>query len=454
MIYRKMPVQRSRAPFVIGAVCILLMLAGGAIYLNAHVLFGSNREVEFGGSDILPKPEQMNVLLLGNDARRGESSARTDSIMLACVDPKLKQIALLSIPRDTYVSIPGYGKDKINHAAVYGGPELTAKAVSQLLGVTVSNYVMVDYEGFVNVVDILGGLDYDVETNMFHADPENGYAYQIDLKKGLQHMDGDKSLQYVRYRSYATGDIERSEHQQRFFVALAKELLQPSSILKLPNLVPEISRNLKTNLSTSDLLKLASSARYFEEGSFIAQTLPGWNMDVGGSSCWGVDTDNAKMVLAKLMNGETVSTVILSGSSPSSSSQSQNTVAAGNDNTPVQQSTTETTQGNQQPANQQSANQQPSSSLGQGIARPTNTANNPTTDEQSTTPNTSTPAQETPASGEGNQSGTTTETPTPPVTEPEPTPVTTPEPEPTPTPEPDTDTPDITPGIPGARTKT
>jgi LCP family protein required for cell wall assembly len=157
------------------------------------------------------------------------------------VDTKTKQMSLLSIPRDTRVNIPKYGWDKINAADALGGPELSMKVVSNLLDIPEKYYVQANFNGFKDIVDALGGVTLDVEQNMYHEDETDGGAYEINLKKGVQRLDGDKALQYVRYRDYAMGDIDRTKYQQKFLVALAKEMLQPSTILKLPALVPEIS---------------------------------------------------------------------------------------------------------------------------------------------------------------------------------------------------------------------
>ena len=463
---RRKPAKKSKVPFIIGAL-VALLLIGGVVYWQAPLIFGNNENAGLiSNISILPKPERMNVLLLGNDARRGETSARTDSIMLVSIDSKQKRVAMLSIPRDSYVSIPGHGKDKINHAAVYGGPELTAKTVSQLLGITVNNYIMVDYEGFKNIVDILGGVDYDVEANMYHWDPENGSAYQIDLKKGPQHLDGAKALQYVRFRGYASGDIARSEHQQAFFMALADKWLQPSTVLKLPSLAPELSRCVKTNLSAGDLLKLASTARFFDSGDIVAQTLPGWNTEINGISYWGIDTDNAKVVLAKLLSGETVSTVVLSNPSPVISSGSQ--PANNNDETSTDEADEDDADKSADKANDGTP------ALNQGIAKPPgasgsgdndNSAGNSTGNDNgsdakpadpSGTPGTSgTPETVTPGntddsqtgagSAEGASGGNAGEAESgngegQPIVTPPPT-----------TPETPTERPDATPGIPGIR---
>lgn len=255
--------------------------------------------------------QRLNVLLLGIDARSGETMARTDTIILASVDPKSKQMSLLSIPRDTRVNIPKHGWDKINSASVYGGIDTTMKVVSDLLGIPVKYYVRADFSGFKNIVDELGGVTLDVEQDMYHYDPDDGGAYTIDLQKGVQRLDGDKALQYVRYREYAMGDIDRTAHQQKFLVALAKEMLQPSTILKLPTLVPEVNKFVKTNLSVSDMMTMAQAGKKLENGNIVAQTLPGRPINIDGGSYWGVDPDEAKQMVANLFNGETVTNVVL-----------------------------------------------------------------------------------------------------------------------------------------------
>lgn len=315
---------KKKTPIIICSVVLAALLLGGVAFAKIRDLNMSPFDLVNPIVETVAPTDRLNVLLLGIDARGGETMARADSMILASVDQKSKQLALLSIPRDTRVLIPGYGTDKINAATSYGGPELAAKTVSQLLGITVKNYVLVDFNAFKSVVDILGGITYDVEENMYHWDNEDNYAYQIDLEKGLQLLNGDKALQYVRYRDYPMGDIDRTGHQQKFLMALAKELLQPSTITKLPELIPEVNRYVKTNLSLKDMYKLASVAKSLDESNFVAQTLPGRPVDINGSYWW-VEPTEAKQVVAKLFAGETTTSVVLNtpvsgidyGSSPS-----------------------------------------------------------------------------------------------------------------------------------------
>ncbi len=252
------------------------------------------------------------VLLLGTDARAsdGGKMTRADTIMLACLNTEKQQLALYSIPRDTYVYIPGYGYDKINAATVYGGTRLCMEVVSNLVGVEVEDYVLIDYGGFEAAVDALGGVTLDVEEDMYHYDPEENGIYTINLKAGLQHLDGNKALQYVRYRTYELGDIARTSTQQRFLVALSDQLFSSGTILKLPDLVSSLSTNFKTSLSFKEMYQLASTGASMENLNIATQTLPGTFMDLDGISYWKADRSVACQALIDIFEEGKTSEII------------------------------------------------------------------------------------------------------------------------------------------------
>ncbi len=303
--------MKRKTPFVIFCILMLSMIAGGCV-LAKNIFFPDGLDIiESDPVGLVGEGRRLNVLLMGIDARKGENMGRSDTMILASIDPKSKQVALLSIPRDTRVNIPGHGWDKINSAVVYGGPELSAKVVSNLLGIQVKDYLLADFNGFKDVVDVLGGVTMNVEQNMYHWDDSDGGIYQINLKKGLQRLDGDKALQYVRFRDYAMGDVDRTKYQQKFLVALAKEILQTGTIPKLPKLVPEINKCVKTNMGLGDMIKMASAAKNLENSNIVTQTLPGRPLDIGGSY-WGVDPKEARQVVARLFKGEVTADVVLS----------------------------------------------------------------------------------------------------------------------------------------------
>jgi len=286
---------KRKWPLIIFSVFLITLLASGYVLgreLWQMALLSGNPgddETEF------VQLEGFNVLLLGVDERDGEAGARTDTIILMNVDNKHNRVAMLSIPRDTRVNIPGRGTDKINNACVFGGPELTAKTVSELVGIPVKNYVVANFEGFEGVVDSLGGVTMDVERNMYHYDdiyPE----HTIDLKKGVQLLDGYKALQYVRFRGDALGDISRTERQLKFLTVLGDEAMQPSTVTKLHKLVPSIYRCVDTNLPLNQMAKLALAARNLGSLEIVTQTLPGRFLDAEAGSYWQVDPAQVRQV--------------------------------------------------------------------------------------------------------------------------------------------------------------
>lgn len=127
-----------------------------------------------------------NIVVLGTDTRKGDTG-RSDTLFVVMMDPDNKGAALLSVPRDTRVKIQGHGWDKINAAYAYGGHELTQRTVRDLLGLRIDHYVVIDFQGFKDLVDVIGGIDINVEKRMYYYDPYDNF--KIDLQPGLQHMD-------------------------------------------------------------------------------------------------------------------------------------------------------------------------------------------------------------------------------------------------------------------------
>jgi len=251
------------------------------------------------GSDVVKG--RMNLLVLGVDSREGEKMARSDTILFVSADPEKQRVALLSIPRDTRVDIPGHGTDKINAATALGGPELAERTVTELIGQPIDYYMVTDFQGFERIVDILGGVTIDVEQDMRHRESD---GYSINLQKGVQRLDGKKALMYVRYRDYPMGDITRTEKQQKFLKALAQEMMQTKTIAKLPKLVPELRKCIQTNMSVREMARWAGVARQMEGLEMVSATLPGYPANIKGGSYWYVDPALAKDVAARLINGE------------------------------------------------------------------------------------------------------------------------------------------------------
>lgn len=301
-------------PFILFCSFLVLVLGVGYVLAN-QFLFDGKGPLSMGAKesdeDNLFK-DRMNFLLMGIDAREGETNTRTDTIMLVSVDKKKNRIAMISLPRDTRVNIPGHGFDKINSANVYGGPQLVMETVSDLTGVKIDHYLMTNVRGFRDIVDALGGVTIDVEKRMYHYDPyDEPDLRKIDLHPGVQRMDGNKALQYVRFRSDALGDVTRTERQQKFLKALAKEMMQPSTITKLPKLVPTINKYLETNLGLTQMITLAKAAQNLGNVEIVTQTMPGKFLNMNGASYWSVDPQQARLVAESLIRDGKVYDVVL-----------------------------------------------------------------------------------------------------------------------------------------------
>ncbi|WP_239616436.1 LCP family protein [Cohnella mopanensis] len=203
--------------------------------------------------------ERINILLLGGDSRGVKSSSkpRSDTMMIASIDPVDKSTHLFSLLRDTYVEIPHHGSNRLNAAITMGGPLLSMETVHNLIDLPIHYYVYTDFEGFISLIDELGGIDFEVDKDMKRVDKQDDPRYNIKLEKGMQHLDGLTALQYVRYRSDAMSDFARSDRQRRFLSAIATKLQSTTSLLRLPQLLGGVAPYIETNIPPGDMIKLA-----------------------------------------------------------------------------------------------------------------------------------------------------------------------------------------------------
>jgi LCP family protein required for cell wall assembly len=196
--------------------------------------------------------EPENILILGSDKRASlaEDPGRSDTTILLRLDPDRNAIAVMSIPRDLEVEIPGYGTEKFNAAYTYGGPKLTLQVVKELTGLPINHVVNVDFLGFVRAVDAIGCVYTDVDRRYYHSNvgvsPSEQYA-EINVQPGYQLLCGKKALQYVRYRHTDT-DIVRSARQQDFISAARQRVPIGDLVLGRSDLI-----DIFTQYTTSDI---------------------------------------------------------------------------------------------------------------------------------------------------------------------------------------------------------
>jgi LCP family protein required for cell wall assembly len=200
------------------------------------------------------------ILIAGSDRRHGDKKLglkpRSDTIMLVRVDPG-KGVALLSIPRDLKVRIPGHGMDKINAAYTIGGPKLTIKTVKQLTGLKINHYVDINFHGFSKAVDEVGCVYVDVDRRYFNNNAGLGVGQQyavINVKPGYQKMCGTRALEYVRYRHTDT-DIVRGARQQDFLRFVRQQLTVGKLIQKHQKLIDIFARSTASDIRSSGALR-------------------------------------------------------------------------------------------------------------------------------------------------------------------------------------------------------
>ena len=218
-----------------------------------------------------PPPESRN---LSYSPEVNSFEGLSDTMLLLRFNPLTKKTVVLSIPRDTRTLVEGYGVEKINAANVNGGAALSAKTVSNLLGGTqIDRYVRINVIGFAKLVDALGGIDFYVPKDIHYKD-DTQHLY-INLKAGQQHLNGDQTMQILRFRYDALGDIGRIQRQQLVMRALMEQSLNPTTLAKLPQLLAVVHDYIDTNLTVEELFTVLSFAAQTNRSNMKMLLVPG-----------------------------------------------------------------------------------------------------------------------------------------------------------------------------------
>lgn len=216
--------------------------------------------------------ERINVLLLGIDRREGEIGPwRTDTMIVATLDPKTKSAAMLTIPRDLYVPIPapGAGENRINTANFYGeqtnypggGPALAKKTVEYNFAIPIHYYILIDFNGFRKIIDALGGIDINVPKPIDDPEyPTEDYGImRLQIPAGMQHMDGELALKYARTR-HVDSDFGRSQRQMQVILAARDKALKTNALAQAPQLMQQLRDTIETDMTPEQILALAPIA--------------------------------------------------------------------------------------------------------------------------------------------------------------------------------------------------
>ncbi|WP_010531653.1 LCP family protein [Lentibacillus jeotgali] len=258
--------KKKKWTLIIGIPLLLFIIAAGSyaayLYNKTENMVSESQEKtgrenetsKLRSEAVDPLEDNVSVLFIGvdNSEFRNEKQSRSDALILATFNKQNSSVKLLSIPRDSYVYVPEVDRyTKINHAHFFGGPKATIETVENFLNVPVDYYAKMNFEGFVEVVNALGGITYDVPYEIWESDSDDD-KNSIHLMPGEQHLNGEEALALARTRKYDS-DVARGKRQQQILKTIASKATSASSVFKLGETIDAVGDNLTTNLSFNDM---------------------------------------------------------------------------------------------------------------------------------------------------------------------------------------------------------
>ena len=252
---------------------LLISTAAMLAVAFAVIVFWATNFVNIGGGtdikelDKVQPNSRQNIVVFGTD----KSGLRSDTIMIFSISEKENNINVVSIPRDLKVKIKG-GFQKINTAMALGQENLAVQTVKEVTGIPIHDYVTVNFDAVEDIIDAVGGVDFYVPQNMNYEDPYQDLY--IHLNKGQQHLNGEKAVQLLRFRSYPMADIERTNVQRDFIQAVIDQKLNVSNVDKIPEIYGAVSKNVKSSMSIAEVVDYATMVLKMEDMKFNSFQCP------------------------------------------------------------------------------------------------------------------------------------------------------------------------------------
>ena len=250
--------------------------------------------------------EPFYMLLIGSDRREGDPSMgqRSDTNIVARIDPANNTVILLSIPRDTKIQIEGYGTNKFNAAYAFKGTAGAIEAANELLGIEISHYAEVNFSELVGLVDAVGGVDIDVDTriNDTKADLDSDSAHVV-LEEGPQHLNGTQALSYARSRKFVDGDFTRTSHQRQLVAAIVQKVMS-LPLTDLPGVIEKGAKCVTTDLTIAELLDLAQRFDDPSQLKVYSAMIPSTTANISGISYVINDAEATKEMMALVEKGQ------------------------------------------------------------------------------------------------------------------------------------------------------
>ncbi|MED4515060.1 LCP family protein [Bacillus subtilis] len=288
-------------------------IIGYKVYKTLQAADSSYKELDRGEKSKLrkevvdlKKKQPFSVLLLGvEDYATGGKGGRTDSIIVATINPKQKTMKLLSIPRDTRVEISGDTsgtKTRINSAYGKGGAQTTVETVEKLLNIPIDYYATVDFKGFKKTIDEVGGVDVEVPFD-FNEKSDTSKSKKFYFQKGNMHLNGEEALAYARMRKQdPRGDFGRNDRQKQILMAMLDQVSKPSNLAKIDTLADQVSDNITTNLRITQVLALQQIFSGFKGNDVETLTLKGSDLYIGNKYFFQPDDEELTKVQKELYN--------------------------------------------------------------------------------------------------------------------------------------------------------
>lgn len=274
---------------------IIVFLLFVIVFAAGFILWGflKGEKIENPLEDISGPKDEFLFLLAGVDSTGEETGTRTDTLMLIRADSNNNTVDMISIPRDSYVSINGK-MDKINAAHSYGGIDLTMSVVRDFLGINLDKYMVISFEAVIEGIDALGGMDVDVSQDVAGA---------MGINPGIHTMSGDEVLKYVRFRKgYQNADLGRINTQQDFLKQFIKEATKPTNLPKLPKVYAAMKPYIKTNMNIKDLSSLAMKFKFVDSSNLNSVRLEGEGFNMGGISYYKIYPESIENIRSTYLN--------------------------------------------------------------------------------------------------------------------------------------------------------
>ena len=270
---------------------LLFIIVFAAVFII--VGFFKSQSIDNPIDDFIGPKDEFLFLLAGVDSTGEETGTRTDTLMLVRADSKNKEVDMISIPRDSYVSING-SMDKINAAHSYGGIDLTMSVVRDFMGINLNKYFVISFQAVIEGIEALGGMDVDVSDEVAEA---------MGISPGVHSMTGQEVLTYVRFRKgYQNADLGRINTQQDFLKQFIKEATKVTNLPKLPKVYAAMKPYIKTNMDFKELSSLAMQFKTVDSSNINSVKLEGEGFNMDGISYYEIYPESIENVRTTYLN--------------------------------------------------------------------------------------------------------------------------------------------------------